>query len=475
MLILLLNWLYLLAQVGLAIYGLLGLLTLFWYWWFRPDHPPPPDIGELDYPPVTVQLPIFNERDVVGRLIESSVQLDYPPGRLQIQLLDDSTDDTTTIAAGLIAHYRQQGVNISHCHRQTRQGYKAGALNGALAEATGEYIAIFDADFQPPPDFLRRVMPHFATDPQLGAVQSRWGHLNDQQSVLTAAQAIALDKHFVIEQQVRAEANFFPKFNGSAGVWRRNCLEGVGGWQDDTLCEDLCLSVRANLAGWHFRFLPSMVAPAELPTTIRGYKIQQSRWAKGASQCLRKYGWPILTASRFSWVARVYALLSMAGYMTNLLLIALLLLQLPLLGLSRPATSPFGWLFGLAALGQPLLFALSQQQLYANWLSKLARLPALLLVAIGLSANNSWAVLSGLSGRDRHFARTPKGHSYPLLPNKMIWLELLLALYAGVGLGLASGRDNLGAALFFFTCFLGFSYVIWLGLLESIRESLKRY
>lgn len=473
MLILLLNWLYLLVQVGLAIYGLLGLLTLFWYWWFRPDHPSLPPLSQTNYPLVTLQLPIFNERDLVGRLIESSVSLEYPPGRLQIQLLDDSTDDTTTIAANLIAHYRQQGVNISHCHRQQRQGYKAGALNAALAEATGEYIAIFDADFLPPPDFLQRVIPHFMADSRLGAVQTRWGHLNAQDSLLTSAQAIALDKHFAIEQQVRAEANFFPKFNGSAGVWRRSCLEGVGGWEADTLCEDLCLSVRANLAGWHFRFLPDVVAPAELPATIQAYKVQQSRWAKGASQCLRKYGRPILAAKQFSGAARVYALLSLAGYATNLLLIALLLLQLPMLWVSRPVTLPLAWFFTLAALGQPLLFALSQQQLYDNWLGKLARLPALLLVAVGLSVSNSWAVLSGLSGREPYFARTPKGYSYPLPSNKMIWLELLLALYAGVGLGLASGRDNMAASLFFLTCLLGFGYVIYLGLWESVREFLS--
>ena len=196
-------------------------------------------------PMVTVQLPIFNERFVVERLINSAVALNYPIDKLQIQVLDDSTDDTTNITADLVKQYQQRGINITHQHRTHREGYKAGALQAALQTAEGEYIAVFDADFQPKPDFLQETIPHFLDSPRLGMIQTRWGHLNSEETRLTGAQAIAIDKHFAMEQTVRHRANLFPKFNGSAGVWRRNCLEHAGGWEVDTVCEDLCLSTRA--------------------------------------------------------------------------------------------------------------------------------------------------------------------------------------------------------------------------------------
>ncbi|HEX6384945.1 MAG TPA: glycosyltransferase, partial [Anaerolineae bacterium] len=258
---------YLLTMAGLSLYGFAGLLTLCLYWRHRQQVFPCPPVPS-DLPPVTVQLPIYNERFVVDRLIESAVALDYPPDRLQIQVIDDSTDGTTGRAAELVRHYEKKGVNISLLHRQHRQGYKAGALSGALMQAQGEFIAIFDADFQPSPSFLRQTIPHFLHEPALGLVQTRWGHLNAHESALTAAQAIALDKHFVMEQTVRHRANLFPKFNGAAGVWRRRCLEMAGGWHDDTVCEDLCLSTRAILQGWQFLFLNDVVAPAELPDSI---------------------------------------------------------------------------------------------------------------------------------------------------------------------------------------------------------------
>ncbi|MCA9944974.1 MAG: glycosyltransferase, partial [Anaerolineales bacterium] len=316
--------LYFLALGGLGLYGLFGLLTFGLYWRHRQEtFPTPPPPAEL--PDVTVQLPIYNEPFVVEPLIHTAVALHYPAEKLQIQVVDDSTDSTTERAARLVAYYKERGCNISLVHRTCRTGYKAGALAQALSAASGEFIAIFDADFQPQPDFLQQTIPHFAQDDTLGMVQTRWGHLNDGRSPLTSAQAIALDKHFAMEQTVRHRANLFPKFNGAGGVWRRACLEDAGGWQSDTVCEDLCLSTRAVLRNWGCLFLDEVQSPAELPTTVTAYKSQQARWSKGSSQCLLKYGRVITTARQHSWLARFYALMSMSAYNTNLLLILLLL------------------------------------------------------------------------------------------------------------------------------------------------------
>ncbi|HUM71980.1 MAG TPA: glycosyltransferase, partial [Chloroflexota bacterium] len=321
---------YWLAAAALSVYGLLGFYTLWQYGRHRRDTflcPPLP----ADPPSITIQLPIYNEPFVVKRLIRAAVQQQYPAHRLQIQVIDDSTDNTADKAARLVTYYKKKGVNIGLLRREERAGYKAGALAAALPQASGDLIAIFDADFVPPPDFLQQTVPHFLTDGRVGMVQARWGHLNDQESVLTAVQALALDKHFALEQTVRHRAQLFPKFNGAGGVWRRACLEDAGSWLADTVCEDLCLSTRAQLRGWQFRFLPDVVVPAELPPTMAAYKIQQARWGKGATQCLRQYARPILTTPGHSWAARLYALLAMLAYTTNLLVILLLLLQLPLM------------------------------------------------------------------------------------------------------------------------------------------------
>ena len=377
-----LGFLYLLAVAGLSLYGLLGLLTLWLYWRHRHESFPCPVASVAELPLVTVQLPIFNERYVVERLIKAAVALKYPADRLQIQVLDDSTDDTSPKAAELVRRYNRKGVNISWLHRGHRQGYKAGALAHGLTQASGEFIAIFDADFQPTPDFLHKTIPHFLDQPDLDMIQTRWGHLNQNVSALTAAQAIALDKHFAMEQTVRHRANLFPKFNGSGGVWRRSSIEAAGGWQADTVCEDLCLSTRAVLRGGRFRFLNDVVAPAELPTSIAAYKSQQARWAKGSIQCLRKYGRSILAASQHSLKGRLYAIFSMSSYVTHLFLIAMLLLLVPLIydDYSFPTNM---LIFSLAGIGQPLLFILGQQTLHPDWRRRLRHFPFLLLVAMG--------------------------------------------------------------------------------------------
>jgi cellulose synthase/poly-beta-1,6-N-acetylglucosamine synthase-like glycosyltransferase len=473
------SWLgtiYLFGALGLSVYGLLGLVTLAAYWKHRHQQfmctPLPVD----QLPPVTVQLPLYNERYVVSDLIEAAVRLDYPRDRLQIQVIDDSTDDTTQIAAALVAHYCRQGVDICLLHREHRQGFKAGALDAGLAAASGDYLAIFDADFRPWPDFLQRTIPHFLDDSRLGMVQTRWGHLNAPDSALTAAQAIALDKHFAMEQTVRHRADWFPKFNGTAGIWRRQCLEDAGGWQDDTVCEDLCLSTRAILNGWRFRYLNDVVAPAELPDTISAYKNQQARWAKGSSQCLLKYAPLILASHQHSWAARLYAVVAMSAYTTHLLLLLLLLLLVPLIFLNY--RFPSHWVvLGIAGIGQPLLFVLGQHVLYPDWRRRLRHLPAMLLIAIGLAPSNSRAIIQAVIGRRHSFVRTPKGTQpivvtqvtgpYRLPFDRIVLVETALALYTASGVALALWRAHYGALFLLSTCAAGFAYVAFLGWREQ--------
>lgn len=456
--------LYLLSLGGLALYGLLGLFTLWQFWRHRGDVDRQPSFDVADLPPVTVQLPIYNERYVVERLITAAAGLRYPRDRLQIQVLDDSTDDTTERAAALVARYQSEGLDMGLLHRERRDGYKAGALASGLATARGDFLAIFDADFQPEPDFLLQTIPLFLNEPWLGVVQARWGHLNGRRSLLTGAQALALDKHFVVEQAVRHRADLFPKFNGTAGIWRRTSLEDSGGWQDDTVCEDLCLSTRAVLRGWRFRFLPNVIAPAELPSTASAYKSQQARWAKGSTQCLIKYGRPILACRNQSRTARLYALLTMSAYISSFLVLLLLLLQLPLLYYDVRLSS---WLaaFGVAGIGQPLLFVIGQQQAYRDWRRRVLYLPALLITGIGLSVTLCRAVLQALFSRRHSFVRTPKwGGETPARPYRLpfdwiVVVELFFAGYAALALALALSRQNYGPVLFLLSCVAGFAYI----------------
>jgi cellulose synthase/poly-beta-1,6-N-acetylglucosamine synthase-like glycosyltransferase len=462
--------LYFTALAGLALYGLFGLLTFVLYWRHRHETFPTPSFP-IEPPNVTVQLPVYNEPLVVERLIHTTVSLKYPSHKLQIQVIDDSTDNTTERAARLVSYYKERGCNISLVHRPCRKGYTAGALAHALTLATGEFIAIFDADFQPQPDFLQQTIPHFGQNHRLGMVQTRWGHLNNGRSPLTSAQAIALDKHFAMEQTVRHRANLFPKFNGAGGVWRRACLDDAGGWESDTVCEDLCLSTRAVLRNWDCLFLDEVQSPAELPTTISAYKSQQARWSKGSSQCLLKYGRSIIAARQHSPLARFYALMSMSAYSTNLFLILLLLLQIPLLLFDFPF-SPWLLLFSVAGIGQPLLFVMSQRVLYQDWRWRLRHFPTMVLIAIGLAPSNGRAVFQAIFHREHTFVRTPKqgnAAQSPLLELNFDWIflaELGLALYAWIGVALAIQQQNFGSLFFLGSCAVAYSYSIMLTMRE---------
>jgi cellulose synthase/poly-beta-1,6-N-acetylglucosamine synthase-like glycosyltransferase len=479
--------LYILLVLVLALYGVAGIATLWLYRRHRHDPTPSPaGLQPATVPPVTVQLPVYNEPLVIERLIDAAVALDYPRDRLQIQVLDDSTDGTTALAAARVAQHQAAGVDIQMIHRHVRDGYKAGALQEGLAGATGEYVAIFDADFVPEPGFLQQTIPHFLEAPDLGMVQTRWGHLNEAYTHLTLAQAISLDKHFAVEQVVRHRADLFPKFNGSGGVWRAACIHSAGGWRADTVCEDLDLSTRAQLDGWQFRFLRDVVSPAELPPQMTAFKTQQARWAKGSLQCVIKYWLAILRSHRHSLLGRLYALVSMTAYVVHPLLIGLLLLLPPLLLWEYEFSPWMAWL-GAAGLAQPLLFLLAQQSLYRDWPRRIAAgLPALLLVAVGLAPSNSWSIWEAIVRRSHEFHRTPK---FNLLPrpeggwsvggsqdlfevpfSPLILGELALAAYALVGIGLAVSRDSFGSLPFLLLCAISFGYTAVL----SWRETSQR-
>jgi cellulose synthase/poly-beta-1,6-N-acetylglucosamine synthase-like glycosyltransferase len=390
---------------------------------------------------VTIQLPVYNERYVVERLIEAAIGLDWPGDRLQIQILDDSTDETQEIIKSAISRYQAQGgaVVIHHLHRTRRKNFKAGALQHGLTSASGEFIAIFDADFIPPSDFLQKTIPLFEA-PNVGCVQTRWGHVNPESSRLTQAQALGIDGHFIVEQNARHTIKAFLNFNGTAGVWRRACMTAAGGWQGDTLTEDLDLSYRAQIQGWQILYQPEVVVPAELPVQIDAFKRQQFRWAKGSIQTALKLLGSFWRTRQPLWL-KLLGTLHLTNYTVHPLMLLNLLLTLPMTFSDSPflRLTP---LFTLSAIGPPLLYWTAMQQGRSLPLpARLGRLALLIAVGTGLSVNNSQAVFEAIGHIHSDFKRTPKfavtdrsaqwQHSAYALPrNPTAWLELLLAGYA---------------------------------------------
>lgn len=439
-------------------------------------------------PRLTVQLPIFNELYVVERLIEAACRIDYPRNRLQIQVLDDSTDSTREVARRLVERQRARGVPIEYHHRTDRRGYKAGALQAGLASATGDLVAIFDADFVPPPDFARAVLPYFH-HPQVGMVQTRWGHLNRDYSLLTQVQSILLDGHFVIEHAARNRGGLFFNFNGTAGVWRRRCIEAAGGWQHDTLTEDLDLSYRAQLCGWKFLFLSDLVSPAELPVEMAAFKTQQHRWAKGSVQTARKL-LPRLLRSGLPWRIKAEAFVHLTANSAYVMMIFLSLLLYPSI-LIRGAAGPAGLLladlpmFVFATFSVLHFYAFSQKLAGKGWVRRLAYLPCLMSVGIGLAVNNSMAVVSALFGSDLRFQRTPKfriervtdgwlGKRYGGHLNWSTLFELLLAFYFAVALADILRRGLFASVPFVLLFFSGFLYTGLLSVSQWTRRKLTR-
>jgi cellulose synthase/poly-beta-1,6-N-acetylglucosamine synthase-like glycosyltransferase len=362
-------------------------------------------------PKVTVQLPIFNEVYVVERLLRSVSELDYPQDLLQIQVLDDSTDDTREITSFCTEQLRRRGFNVDLIHRVDRTGFKAGALAGGLETAEGEFVCILDADFVPPPDLLKRTVDFF-TDPKVGMIQTRWGHLNRGYSLLTRVQAMFLDGHLLLEQTARSRSGRFFNFNGTAGLWRRTCIEEAGGWQHDTLTEDLDLSYRAQLAGWKFVFLPDVVTPAELPVDMNGFKSQQHRWTKGSIQTCKKL-LPTIWRSKLPLPIKIEATGHLTSNFAYLLLACLCVLLHPSAGGPQA-----GWvrtflidipIFLTASVSVAVFYICAQRELHPRtWLKEILLLPCLLALGVGLSLNNARAVLEAVFNHKSDFARTPK-------------------------------------------------------------------
>jgi len=348
---------------------------------------------------------------VVERLIDSVVKADYPKDRFEVQVLDDSTDETQKIAKKRVDQYKKKGINIEYIHRNNREGFKAGALEAGMKRSKGEFIAVFDADFIPKPSFIKKTV-HYFTDPGIGMIQTRWGHVNRSYSLLTKLQAIFLDGHFVIEHTARNRTGRFFNFNGTAGIWRKKTIIDAGGWQHDTLTEDLDLSYRAQMKGWEFVYLPMYEVPAELPVDIIAFKSQQHRWAKGSIQTAKKLMKKIFN-SKYPMKVKVESVFHLAGNVNYLIMIPFSLLILPLI-IIRTELDWSKWLiidiplFLLATTSISAFYLLSQKYISSSWKSTFKYLPLLMGLGIGLSVNNSVAVIEALFNHKSDFIRTPK-------------------------------------------------------------------
>src|SRR5262245_58428022 len=401
---------YFLMLIVLAAYGLHRYWLVYTYFKYRQRVPPPPP--ELEsWPKVTIQLPIYNERYVIERLVEAVSRLEYPSEGLEIQVLDDSTDETGEVARACVERYQALGLPISYHHRPNREGFKAGALAKGLTTATGEFIAISDADFLPAPDFLRRTLPYLR-DAQIGMVQTRWAYINRDYSALTEVESILLDGHFVIEHGARSRRGCFFNFNGTAGVWRRAAIEDAGGWEHDTLTEDLDLSYRAQLRGWRFLYLSDLEVPSELPVDINGFKNQQYRWAKGSIQTGRKLLGQVIRTP-LPWRVKMEALIHLTNNFSYALMVLLAVLVFPAMLLQKSTTLArvlmvdIPLFFG-ATVSVLVFYLASQAAGGLDWKKQVRYLPTLMGVGLGLSVNNAIAVLSGFVKMGGTFHRTPK-------------------------------------------------------------------
>jgi cellulose synthase/poly-beta-1,6-N-acetylglucosamine synthase-like glycosyltransferase len=444
------------------------------------------------FPIVTVQLPVYNEFYVIERLIDSAVALRYPKDKLQIQVLDDSTDESIEKAANLVNKYANQGHWIEHIHRRVNTGYKAGALDAGMAKASGEYIAIFDSDFVPDPDFLLKTIGYFQ-DPEVGMVQARWGHLNQDYNVLTKAQSYGIDGHFMIEQVARNGSGLWMNFNGTAGVWRKACILDAGGWEHDTLTEDFDLSYRAEMKGWKFRYFKDIVCKAEIPATMNAYKSQQFRWCKGSIQTAVKL-LPMIWKGNLPWKVKAEAVTHLINYSVHPLMIINILLTAPLLLLEYWAGVNFydlpisilsatAVVLSIGSLGPLVFYAYSQRELYSNWKSRLAFLPVMVMIGTGIAIVNTRAWLEAVLGIQSGFKRTPKlkiesgsdqvqdRMKYHIPLDLHVVFEFLMGSYClfCIYLSIALGKPYILGFLVLYT--LGFYFVGF----QSIRETLWKF
>jgi cellulose synthase/poly-beta-1,6-N-acetylglucosamine synthase-like glycosyltransferase len=464
--------LYFVVLVGLTLFGLHRWYLVYLYRRNRHRQHEAPSVFD-PMPRVTVQLPVFNERYVVERLIRSIAAFDYPRDRLQIQVLDDSTDDTVEISRRVVAELAAAGVDIELRHRVNRQGFKAGALQEGLESATGEFVAVFDADFVPDPDFLQKTVHHF-TDDAIGMVQVRWGHINSDYSLITRAQSIFLDGHFVVEHTARNWSGRFFNFNGTAGVWRRRAIEDAGGWEHDTLTEDLDLSYRAQLAGWKFAYILDVVAPGEVPVQVTSFKTQQHRWAKGSIETARKI-LPRMWKSDQPFGVKFEATMHLAGNVAYLLVLLLAVLTFPALMVRinmnwRSLAGIDALIFLSATIPIIIFYSYSQQVVTMHWKRRILYFPFLMALGIGLAVNNAKAVWEGLTGQKSEFKRTPKyriegrtdkwsGKTYQSLLSGTTWIELALTIYFLLPIAFAIYFEIYAAVPFLLLFLVGFGYV----------------
>jgi cellulose synthase/poly-beta-1,6-N-acetylglucosamine synthase-like glycosyltransferase len=441
-----------------------------------------------EYPVVTLQLPVYNEMYVVERLIKTTCEIDYPIEKLEIQVLDDSTDETVEIVDGIVKDFRKMGFDITHIHRNDRSGFKAGALKEGLKTAKGEFVGIFDADFIPRKNFLQVVLPFF-NDPKIGMVQTRWEHINRGYSLITQILSLALDGHFVIEQQVRNKANFFINFNGTSGVWRKSCIFDAGNWEADTLTEDLDLSYRAQLKGWKFKYLTDFTTPAEVPSEINSVKSQQFRWTKGAIETARKI-LPKVWKSKLSFKMKMFSTYHLTNNIVFPFILLACLLNVPIVLIKNSGHYDtyfmFMSVFVLAFIASFVFYLYSQKDVYEDWRNRLLLFPVFMAGTMGFALNNTKAVIQALLKKKTEFVRTPK---YLIVDKADTWkdkkyshskvsfsviLESLVALYSFTGVVISIITLQISAIPFQLMFSFGFGLVAYLSI-KHVIDNNKKY
>jgi len=492
---------YFIVMIILAFYGIHRYQLVWLYYRNRRNAArsaePPAKFEEGQLPFVTIQLPIYNEQFVIDRLIDACCRMDYPRDRFEIQLLDDSTDETTEVAAAIVQRYATGGVvtaehpeplapqPVLYLHRTNRYGYKAGALEEGLKSSRGELVAIFDADFVPPVDWLHKVVHHFA-EPGVGMVQTRWTHLNRNYSFLTQVEAILLDGHFVLEHGGRSRAGVFFNFNGTAGMWRRQAIDEAGGWEHDTLTEDTDLSYRAQLKGWKFKYLQDVECPAELPIEMTAFKTQQARWAKGLIQVAKK-SLPTILHSDIDWHQKLEAWYHLTANISYPLMIILSVLLMPAM-IIRSWQGPIQMLlidlplFLASTASVSTFYLVSQKELFPRtWWKTFLYVPFLMGLGVGLTITNTKAVMEALFGVQTAFARTPKyavqkkgersqAKKYRKRLGIIPWIELAIGCYFAGTVYYAISTENYFTVPFLLLFVLGYWYTGFLSIFQGLFE-----
>jgi cellulose synthase/poly-beta-1,6-N-acetylglucosamine synthase-like glycosyltransferase len=476
---------YFAVMILLSLYGIHRYTMCYQYFKYKKNYDPNPPQHFTELPRVTVQLPIFNEQFVIDRLIEAVCAMDYPSDKLEIQVLDDSTDETTAVASSIVDRYAALGHPIVYIHRSNRHGFKAGALDAGLKVAKGEFIAIFDADFVPPTDWIMKVIHHFA-QPEIGMVQTRWTHLNREYSMLTRIEAILLDGHFVLEHGARARSGEYFNFNGTAGMWRRPAITDGGGWQHDTLTEDTDLSYRSQMAGWKFKYLPEVECPSELPIEMTAFKTQQARWAKGLIQTSIKI-LPQVFRSKTTMRNKIESVYHLTANLSYPLMVVMSALLIP----AMICRFYQGWfqmllidvpLFAASSFSIAVFYVMSQRELYPrSWMKTFYYLPFLMALGIGLTVTNSKAVMEALLGIKSPFVRTPKyrvalkgqksqAAKYRKRLKLAPWIELLLGFYFLAAIIYTFMNHNYFTAPFLILFVVGYWYTGLMSLLQGRFE-----